>query len=69
MTTRTELIENLGTPRRQLEEGRILFFELRENGRQPEFVREGDPFYGPYSLVVVVEQDRVGRASLVRVWE
>lgn len=69
VTTRAELIERFGMPRRQLESGRILLFEIQEDGRPSQWAAPGAPFYGPYSLVVVIAEGRVERASMVRVWE
>jgi hypothetical protein len=67
-TSRVELLQVLGTPRRSLEAGRILIWELQDDGFHTRRAVD-DPWSipGPLSLVVVVDSERVQRASLVRV--
>lgn len=69
VTTRSALIEALGAPRQRLESGRVMFWEIGEDGRPTTWRRPEDPFFGPFSLVVVLAGDLVQRASLVRTWE
>ena len=72
-TSRVELLQVLGNPRRSLEAGRILIWELKEDLYQtyPHSYYHGAELgpRGPYSFVVVVDGERVQRASLVRLWE
>ena len=70
-TSRGELLQVLGTPRRSLEAGRILIWELRDDGFHTQRTTDDTwgPGPGPLSLVVVVDSERVQRASLVRLWQ
>jgi hypothetical protein len=69
-TSRDELLQILGSPRRSLEAGGILMWELQDNGYQtPEHDGPWGRMPGPLSLVVVVDGERVQRASLVRLWQ
>lgn len=66
-TSRSELLQILGPPARQLESGRILMWEIGDDGYQPH--RWHMWGRGPMSLVVVAGPERVERVSLVRWWE
>lgn len=67
-TSRDELLQVLGTPRRSLEAGRILIWELQDDGFHTQRTADDTWGPGPLSLVVVVDSERVHRASLVRLW-
>lgn len=71
-TTRDETLAILGPPRRQLEGGRILLWELKDDGYHTQRSDGGGRWSlppGPLSLVVVIGRERVERAALVRLWE
>lgn len=67
-TSRAETLAILGPPLRQLEGGRILLWELEDDGYHTPRPREW-PWRGPLSLVVVLGSERVERVALVRLWE
>ncbi|MCU0864971.1 MAG: hypothetical protein MUC36_14370 [Planctomycetes bacterium] len=71
-TSRAETLAILGPPRRQLEGGRILLWELEDDGYHTQRSDEGGRRSlppGPLSLVVVIGSERVERVALVRLWE
>lgn len=67
-TSRAELLQILGPPVRQMESGRILMWEIADDGYQTRRWRVGQ-VQGPMTLVVVAGPERVERVSLVRWWQ